>query len=245
MLLDSWFLPALVSPVIGSFLGVLARRLPYQQKIAWDRSRCDSCHHLLQPLDLVPIFSFVALRARCRYCGAAIPWGHLGLELAALAVALWAASLDGGIRLWADCVLGWVLLTLAWIDAEHMLLPNLLTWPLVALGLVWAVIATPETMLDDVIGAAVGYLLFRGIAWLYRRLRGHDGLGEGDASLLAAAGAWVGWQQLGAVVLLAALSGICVALIQSARGRSLRADTAIPFGPCLALGTWIVFLYLT
>jgi leader peptidase (prepilin peptidase)/N-methyltransferase len=245
MLLDSWFLPVLVSPIIGSFLAVLVRRLPYQQKIAWDRSRCESCHHLLQPLDLVPIISFAVLRGRCRHCGSGIPWSHLGLELAAVAVAVWAASLDDGARLWADCVLGWVLLTLAWIDAEHMLLPNLLTWPLVGLGLACAAIATPETMLDDIIGAVVGYLLFRGISWLYRRLRGHDGLGEGDASLLAAAGAWVGWQQLGAVVLLAALSGIGLALIQSVRGHVLRADMPIPFGPCLALGTWIVFLYLT
>lgn len=235
----------LVSPIIGSFLAVLVRRLPYQQKIAWDRSRCDSCGHGLQPLDLVPIISFMALRGHCRYCRAAIPRSHLGLELAALAVAVWAASIDDGLRLWADCVLGWALLALAWIDAEHMLLPNLLTWPLIGLGLGWAAIATPETMLDEVIGAVVGYLLFRLIAWTYRRLRGHDGLGEGDASLLAAGGAWVGWQQLGAVVLLAALSGIAVALIQSARGRMLRADMAIPFGPCLALGIWIVFLYLT
>jgi len=244
MLLDSWFLPVVVSPIIGSFLGLLVRRLPYQQKIAWDRSRCDSCHHLLHPLDLVPIVSFVALRGRCRYCRCHIPWSHLGLELAALAVAVWAALLDDGARLWADCLLGWILLTLTWIDAEHMLLPNLLTWPLIGLGLGWAAIATPETMLDDAIGAAVGYLLFRSIAWLYRRLRGHDGLGEGDASLLAAAGAWVGWQQLGAVVLLAALSGIGLALIQAVRGRVLRATMAIPFGPCLALAIWIVFLYL-
>ena len=234
----------LISPAIGSFLGVLIRRLPAEQTVAWDRSRCEACGHVLSPGELVPIASFLWQRGKCRACGTPIAPFHLWVELAALGVALWATSVDQGTRLWADCILGWGLLALAWIDAEHMILPDLLTLPLILLGLGWSAVAEPEALTDRAVGAAAGYLLFRAVELGYRRLRGRDGLGEGDAKLLAAAGAWVTWRGLGAVVLLAALSGIGVAIIQAIRGRSLTATTAIPFGPCLAAATWVVWLYL-
>ena len=242
-LLYGWLPPVVVAPIIGSFLGVLIVRLPAGRPIGWARSVCDSCERVLAPRDLVPVVSYLAARGRCRFCGAAIGRFPLAIELAALSVALWAASLDSGLRLWADCLLGWTLLALAWIDAEHMILPDALTLPLVLAGLGAAFLFDPATILGHAAGAGAGYLLLRLVEILYRRLRGRDGLGEGDAKLFAAAGAWIGWWGLGDVLLIAALAGLGVALAGAVRGRTLAAHSAIPFGPCLAVGTWLVWLY--
>jgi leader peptidase (prepilin peptidase) / N-methyltransferase len=237
------FMTILLAPFIGSFLGVLIRRLPEERSVTVARSACETCHHALGPLDLVPIGSYVASRGRCRHCAAPIGRFHLLIELAALVPAVWAASLDDGTRLWADCVLGWTLLALSWIDWRHMILPDVLTLPLVLAGLGGAWLLDPDNIVDHAIGAAVGYALFIGIAWSYRALRGRDGLGEGDAKLLAAAGAWVTWMGLAEVMLVAALAGLAVAVAARIAGRKVEAQTAIPFGPCLAFATWLCWLY--
>jgi leader peptidase (prepilin peptidase)/N-methyltransferase len=192
---------------------------------------------------LIPILSYVAARGRCRHCGASIGRFHLLIELAALLVAVWAATVDGGQRLWADCVLGWTLLALAWIDARHMILPDVLTLPLVLAGLVFAWFLEPELIAEHAIGAAAGWVLFWGISRLYRMLRGRDGLGEGDAKLMAGAGAWVSWMGLGPVMLVGAATGLVVAVGMHLRGKDLSGATAIPFGPPLAFGIWVVWLY--
>ena len=101
----------------------------------------------------------------------------------------------------------------------------------------------PEVIADHAIGAVVGWLLFWGISRLYRWLRGRDGLGEGDAKLMAAAGAWLTWMGLGPVMLVGAVTGLGVALAMRLRGGSLSGATAIPFGPPLAFGIWVVWLY--
>jgi leader peptidase (prepilin peptidase) / N-methyltransferase len=237
------FMTILLSPFIGSFLGVLIRRLPEDRPVAVARSACESCHHPLGPLDLVPIGSYVVSRGRCRHCGAPIGRFHLLIELAALVPAVWAACLDDGLRLWADCILGWALLALSWIDWRHMILPDVLTLPLLVAGLGFGWLFDPGNIADYAIGAAVGWLLFSAIAWFYRRLRGRDGLGEGDAKLLAAAGAWVTWEGLPEVMLVAALAGLAVALAGRLAGQKMEAQTAIPFGPCLAFATWLTWLY--
>ncbi len=181
-MLTDWLPPVLIAPVIGSFLGVLVRRLPAGGAVAWDRSRCEACGHVLGPADMVPLASYVLQRGKCRYCRAPIDRFHPAIELAALAVAAWAATLDEGARLWADCVLGWTLLALTWIDAEHMILPDVLTLPLVLLGLGWTGFAEPGALFDHALGAAAGWLLFATVSLAYRRLRGRDGLGEGTRS---------------------------------------------------------------
>jgi len=241
--LPDWLLPVLVAPFIGSFLGVLIRRLPGGEPVGMARSRCESCGHALTGRDLVPFGSYLLTRGACRHCGAKIGGFHLAVELAALAVALWAASIDSGFRLWADCVFGWTLLALAWIDARHMVLPDLLTLPLILAGLGAAALMEPERIVDHATGAAIGWLLFVALARCYRALRGRDGLGEGDAKLLAASGAWVTWSGLGPVMLLAALIGLATAVVLRILGRRLGPATALPFGPPLAAATWLVWLY--
>ncbi len=236
-------LPLLLSPFIGSFLGVVIRRLPLGRPITLARSACEGCGRALPPRDLIPLLSFALLRGRCRFCRAGIARFHIWIELAAIAVAGWATlRATGPGELWADCALGWTLLALAWIDRDHLRLPDALTLPLVAMGLLATWWLDPNAATDHALAAAVGYLAFRGVALVYHMLRRREGLGQGDAKLLAASGAWVGLAGLPTVVLAAAVIALAATLVQRLFQRHA-ADTPIPFGPYLALATWLVRLY--
>ena len=238
-----WLIAALIAPFMGSFLGVLAIRLAERRPVAFSRSRCPDCDTVLGIADLVPLLSWLASRGKCRHCGAPIPRFYPVMELLALAVPLWAASETAGWVLWASCLLGWSLLALAAMDLRSMVLADALTLPLVVAGLAVSWALGPETARDAAIGAAAGFASFAVIGWLYRRVRGRDGLGLGDAKLLAAAGAWLTWPGLPGVVALAALSGIAQALVRSIGGRPLHAGERMPFGPHLTAATWLVWLY--
>ena len=237
----------LVAPFIGSFLGVLIRRLPANLPVGNARSRCDHCATPLGPRDLVPLVSWLSTRGRCRHCGTPIGEFYPLIELAALAVTVWAGTLDAGAALWLDCLLGWGLLALAWIDAETFLLPDVLTLPLILAGLGAAWMLQWPPLVDAAAGAAVGYLAFRVVALAYRWVRGRDGLGGGDAKLLAVAGAWLGWQALGDVVLGAALAGIFWFVATRPANRPdeqiVAGPAELPFGPALAIAIWLVRLY--
>lgn len=242
--LPPWLLALLVAPFIGSFLGVLIRRLPAGEPVALDRSRCESCRRPLSLCDLVPLGSYLASRGRCRLCGARISPFHWAVELAACAIPLLAAPVSADApTLWCGSVLGWALLALAWIDWTAMLLPDALTLPLVLLGLGATAWRAPAALTDHAAAAALGYVLFRLAAWGYRRLRDRDGLGEGDAKLMAAAGAWVGVASLSSVLLLGAGLTLGAAVIDALRHRrGLSSATRVPFGPGLCAALWLVWL---
>jgi leader peptidase (prepilin peptidase)/N-methyltransferase len=233
----------LIAPFIGSFLGLLIRRLPEGSPIARGRSRCDACGATLRVRDLVPILSWLAAAGRCRYCNQPLGWFYPGVELAALAIALTAVLIDGGQGAWLDCLLGWWLIALGWIDLRCWLLPDALTLPLIIAGLAAAVLFKPDQLTDRALGAALGYFSLMAIAALYRRLRGREGLGGGDAKLLAASGAWLGAAALPQVILLAALSALAAAAGLRLAGVRLGFHSALPFGPFLALATWILWLF--
>ena len=244
--LPSWLAPLLVAPFVGSFLGVLIRRLPDGRPVGWARSACEQCGHSLGAADLVPLASYALRRGRCRYCDAPIGAFHPAIELAAIGVAGWAALVEpAAARLWADCVLGWGLLALAWIDWQHWRLPDVITLPLLLLGLGATAIEAPAALTAHAGGAALGWAGLLALAAAYRALRGRAGLGGGDAKLLGAGGAWLGWRALPEVAVLGALAGIALALAQAARGRRLHAAMAVPFGPGLALAIWLWRLYGT
>ena len=234
-------LPLLAAPFIGSFLGVLIRRLPAGRPVAMARSACETCGRTLQPAEMVPLLSHAFQRGRCRGCSVLIGRFHWIVELAAVAVALMVVASAPPEEVWADCALGWTLLALGWIDWEHQRLPDALTLPLVVAGLGVTWVQDPDGLLDHAVGAVLGYAAFRLISNVYRASRGHDGLGHGDAKLLAAAGAWVGLSQLNQVVLLGALATIGVVLWQ-ARGKGLSGRLASPFGPGLAIALMVVRL---
>ncbi len=238
-----WVWPLLASPFVGSFLGVLIARLPDGRPVLLGRSQCDHCGAPVPAHDLLPLLSYAVLRGVCRRCAAPIHPFHWRVELAALAVPVSALAAGwAGPALWAACGLGWTLLALAWIDCNGMILPDGLTLPLIPAGLLATWWLDPGGLPDHALAAALGYTAFRAIALLYRRLRGRDGLGEGDAKLLAALGAWVGLGGLPPVLLAAALAGLGWALLLRLRGTALSLTTALPFGPFLALAGWAVML---
>ena len=245
-------LPLLLAPFVGSFLGTLIVRLPEGRPVVIDRSRCDACGQALGLRDLIPIASWLFLKARCRHCGATLSPFYPLIELAAVAVAAWSLLAVPSPLIWPTAALGWVLLALSVIDTRHFILPDVLTLPLIPAGLALAWWLDPAggfggTLLHHALGAAAGFLGFAGLALTYRRLRGREGLGLGDAKLLAAAGAWLSWTGLGSVLLWAAPLALVVALaagvIQGTLSDKLAGRSALPFGPFLALGFWLTWLY--
>jgi leader peptidase (prepilin peptidase) / N-methyltransferase len=240
----AWALPLVAAPFIGSFLGVLILRLPAQEPVVISRSACSNCGAALGPIDLMPLLSFAVLRGRCRHCDRFIGWFYPAVELSALGVAAWAVfASETQQQVWFGSLLGWTLLALAWIDVRSFLLPDILTLPLLLVGLGLAILTAPDQVFWHALGAAVGYSALYGINILYRMLRGHDGLGLGDAKLLGAAGAWLGVSALPWIILLAALGGLAFAAAAALAGRTMRANTALPFGAFLAGAFWLYWLY--
>jgi leader peptidase (prepilin peptidase)/N-methyltransferase len=239
----AWWLSLVAAPFAGSLLFVLVRRLPLERPNLWGRSACDQCGHTLGPLELVPIVSYAAQRGRCRACGAPIGRGHLVAELLAVLIAAGVAATGAdGVALWAGCALGWTLLALAWIDLEFFFLPDVLSLPLVVAGLAEAWWDAPWALTERAAGAIAGYLAFRLLALLYRLVRKREGLGHGDAKLLAVSGAWLGVWALPELVLLAALLGLGFALVARVRGGAVSLAAPLPFGPPLAAATFALWL---
>jgi leader peptidase (prepilin peptidase)/N-methyltransferase len=233
----------LVAPVIGSFLGAMAVRIPEGRPVVLARSQCEACGRVLAPAELIPIVSFLWLGGRCRHCGGAIGALPLVTELTAVAIVAWAALLTSGPILFASCVYGWSLLLLAAIDWRVQLLPDVVTLPLMVAGLISAIVLPLEPWRDHAIGAVAGFTVLATTAYLYRLLRNREGLGLGDAKLMAAIGAWVGWQRLPSVLLFASMLGLLFAVAMSLRGRRLSLSDGLPFGTFLAAGGWLVWLH--
>jgi leader peptidase (prepilin peptidase)/N-methyltransferase len=236
-------LSLLAAPAVGSFIGLASLRMPVGGAIAVSRSACTGCGRTLGAGDLVPIASFVALRGRCRTCRTAIPRRYLALELGCLGLAAWAFAVQPAPTALAGALLAWQLLLLAVLDAEHFWLPRVLTLSLAATGLGVAALQGTERLGQAALGAAAGFLSLSLLAWAYRRLRGREGLGGGDAYMLGGAGAWVGWQGLPTVLLWASVAGLSVAAAGLLTGRGVKLDQRLPCGVFLALGAWLTWLY--
>ena len=242
-LISHWIWPVLAGPFIGSFLGVAILRWPSGESVLTPRSACPHCGHPLRVYNLLPILSWLSTRGRCSHCAAPLGLFYPAIELGALAVPVWAAAMLSGWLLWASCLLGWVLLTLAVLDQRHMVLYNHLTLPLIAAGILVKYFIAPDGTIDHAIGAAGGFVSFLVIGWSYRRVRRREGLGRGDATLAAAAGAWVSWTGLPSMVFLAATLALTVTLVRALLGRPVSPQQRIPFGPYLCLATWVVWLH--
>lgn len=232
-----------VAPFAGSFLGVLIDRLPRGEGVVWGRSRCRSCETTLTAADLVPLVSWAWSRGKCRHCGAPIGAICPAIEIAAIALAIWSVLVVPGWLAWPTAILGWLLLALSVIDWRHLILPDELTLPLLPIGLGTAACLSGDRLLDNGIGVAAGGAALALVLVTFRRLAGREGLGLGDVKLFAGAGAWVGWQGLPSVLLLGAGSGLIVALLRSWASPSTGARSPIAFGPFLALGLWLTWLY--
>lgn len=243
MAVSSWIWPVVLAPFIGSFLGVIALRVENLRSVVFGRSACPACGNQLAARDLVPLLSWLASRGRCRHCRRPVSLFYPGIELAAIGVAIWSASATSGWILWVTCLFGWALLALAVIDFKYYLLPDFLTLPLIPAGIFVAWRLDPSAILDHVIGAAGGLIFILGLRWIYQALRGREGIGLGDAKLLAAAGAWVSWSGLPSIVLIAAVVGLGGALLRRWREGKLAMTERMPFGAFLCFAIWIIWLY--
>ena len=247
-------LALIIGLCIGSFLNVVIYRLPIILQhhsrdepapfsLALPPSHCPHCHHRLQWWQNIPLLSFIILRGKCTHCQTLILWRYPLVE-ALTAIAFGGLVMIYGIHITAILAMIFTafLLVLLFIDVEHLLLPDSLTLPLLWLGLLVNLFGYFTSLQSAVIGAAVGYLVLWVLFWAFKLITGKEGLGYGDFKLLAALGAWCGWQALPWILVLAALITLVVAIsARFMRQRPLM--QRFPFGPGLAIGGWYVVVY--
>lgn len=224
----------ILGAVIGSFLATVILRWPEGRSVLSGRSACDGCGRTLNAADLVPLFSFLIQRGRCRTCGVRIDPLHAGVELGCAtvgAIFLWLAPGIEGLG-WA--ILAWFLMTLAVLDYRHFWLPDALTMPLAFLGFTLAIWVNGVALSDRLIGAAAGYGALTLVRLGYRRLRGREGMGGGDPKLLGALGAWMGWQTLPLILLIASGTALMLAAWDMMKGRPVSRVTQVPLGTFMA-----------
>lgn len=256
---------------VGSFLNVVAYRIPIMMERAWRAqceelktqpftppahiaegkrfdlwwppSTCPGCGHAIAAQHNVPVIGFLLLRGRCASCGARISARYPIVEAFAALLGLTTAFVLGPTwQTVAALGFAWTLLALTLIDLDHKLLPDSLTLPLLWAGLLVNVPGLFTTLTSSVLGAAAGYLALWSVYKLFKLITGKEGMGYGDFKLLAAIGAWLGWQLLPVVILLSAIVGSVVGIALIAfGGRS--SQTAIPFGPYLAAAGFIALLW--
>ncbi|SDV49572.1 prepilin peptidase [Chitinasiproducens palmae] len=204
--------------------------------LCYPPSSCPHCGHRLRVYENIPVLSYLVLRGRCAACASRISPVYPCVEIAAALLAVWCASRFGvSVPAFAGFALGCVLLALAMIDVRHYLLPDSLTLPLLWAGLLVNTRAAFTDLTSAVIGAAAGYVSLWLVYWLFLLLRKKEGLGYGDFKMLAAIGAWFGWQCLPLVTLVAAVTGSIFGITLAVAGKRSR-DAPIPFGTFLAVG---------
>lgn len=230
--------------IAGSFLATILIRWPEDRSILSGRSRCDSCHGVLDARDLVPVISFIAARSLCRHCGIPIDTRHIAVELAAGAMGMIAFFASDGWAGPVGALLGWWLLLIALIDLQHQWLPDRLTLPLIPAGLAVAWLGIGPALSDRAIGTVAGLATLWLIAFAYRRLRGREGMGGGDPKLFAALGAWLGWMQLPSVLIGAGLLGLASLVLMRLRRQMISADLRLPLGTLMAFPAWAIWLLI-
>jgi len=255
--------------IIGSFLNVVVHRLPLEESIVFPNSRCPSCGAAIAFYDNVPVVSYIVLRAKCRHCKAGISFRYPAVELltAALFVAVaWHDGLSAALPF--DLVFASALLTLVFIDAEHMILPNVITYP----GIVFAVVAriaipylsgTPHfddlpslsqgalagmpLWVTSLVGALIGALLGGGSLWLmgwtWEKLRGIEAMGLGDVKMMFMVGAYLGWRLTILTIFIGVFSGSIIGIFLMVRSGQRNMQMLLPFGVFLGLGAIAALLF--
>lgn len=252
--------------LVGSFLNVVIYRLPLMMETRWRRdccelleleperqeaplnlatpnSHCPQCKAAIKPWHNVPVLSYLLLGGKCSNCAARISPRYPIIELVTGLMTLSLAwFFDVSPALLGAVLLTWSLIALTMIDFDHQLLPDDITLPLLWLGLLFNLGGTYVSVADAVVGAMAGYLILWTVYQCFRLLTGKEGMGYGDFKLLAALGAWLGWQMLPEIILLSsvvgAVCGIALMVIKR-RGKEI----PIPFGPYLAIAGWLALLW--
>jgi len=256
----------LLGAMVGSFINVVVYRLPKMMERSWHQqcsqlltpdavlasqptfnlafpdSHCPHCQHAIRWWENIPLVSYLVLRGKCSSCQQSISMRYPLVELMSAllsTVVIW--QLGFGIMGISALFLTWTLIALALIDFDTQLLPDDITLPLLWSGLLVNLFDLHSSLADAVIGAMAGYLSLWSVYWLFKWFTGKDGMGYGDFKLLAAFGAWLGWQALPMIILLSSVVGsvIGISLIVF-KGRD--SQIPIPFGPYLAIAGWIVLV---
>ena len=251
--------------MVGSFLNVVVHRLPKIMDNDWrnqcaelhgvalpdcehltlarPRSRCPQCEHSITALENIPVFSWLALRGKCSACHTPISPRYPIVEaLSGLLSAFAAVHFGFGWSAAGAMILIWCLIALTFIDVDTQLLPDSITLPLLWLGLLFNLFGTFTDLPSAVTGAMGGYLSLWIVYWGFKLATGKEGMGYGDFKLLAALGAWMGWQMLPLTILLSSLVGAVVGIgliLLAKRGRQV----PIPFGPYLAAAGLLAFFW--
>ena len=257
----------LLGATVGSFLNVVIHRLPIMMERQWRQqcaelenpdgpaqphetfnlakpnSHCPHCNHKIRAWENIPILSYLFLKGRCSGCGAKISLRYPTVE-AVTALLSGFAAWQFGVS-WETAgalLLTWSLIPLTMIDIDHQLLPDSITLPLLWFGLGLNLFGVFTDLSTAVIGAMAGYLVLWSVYWGFKLLTGKEGMGYGDFKLLAMLGAWMGWQQLPAIILLSSLVGAVIGIgMIVIRGRDH--TIPIPFGPYLAIAGLIAFYW--
>ena len=255
--------------LIGSFLNVVIHRVPLEESIVFPNSRCPSCGGVIAFYDNIPVVSYLALRAKCRHCKERISFRYPAVELLTAALFIAVAWHDGlSVALPFDLVFVSALLALVFIDAEHMILPNVITYP----GIVFAVIAriaipylSGTSHFDDIpslsqgalanmpfwvtslTGALIGALLGGGSLWLmgwtWEKLRGIEAMGLGDVKMMFMVGAYLGWRLTILTIFVGVLIGSIIGIALMARQGQRNMQMLLPFGVFLGLGAIAALLF--
>ena len=255
----------LLGLAVGSFLNVVIGRLPIMLQRQWQaqcaalndqpvapserfnlalpNSHCPGCEHAIAWYDNIPLLSWLLLKARCRHCNTAISARYPLVETVTAAVfglLYWNYGLSLDLLMW--CLFAALLICLLFIDVDHLLLPDQLTYLLLWLGLLYAVLGGPVPLEHAVVGAIAGYGALWSVYWLFKLLSGKEGMGYGDFKLLAALGAWLGYSMLPLVVIVAALSGAVLGVVWQ-RWQRQKHSQPIPFGPFLIAAAVVALLW--
>lgn len=252
--------------VVGSFLNVVIYRLPIMMESQWRRdccelleveekkpkekfnlafpnSHCPHCNAAIKAWQNIPVLSYLVLGGKCHNCEAGISIRYPMIELVTgimtLALVIY---FDASPALLGAMLLTWALVALTMIDIDHQLLPDDITLPLLWLGVVFNLNGTYVDLQASILGAIIGYLSLWSVYWLFKLLTGKEGMGYGDFKLLAALGAWLGWQSIPLIILLSSVVGAVVGIALMAIKRRGK-DIPIPFGPYLAMAGWITLLW--
>ena len=259
------------SLMIGSFLNVVIYRFPKMLEQGWKRecrefladelaksntdkaeevmtlskpsSSCPSCQHKIRFYENIPVISWLVLRGKCSQCRAKISFRYPLVESAtAILSVVIAAHYGVTYTTLFLLILTWGLICLTLIDFDHMLLPDQITLPLLWLGLLVNIDGAIVPLSDSVIGAVAGYMSLFSVFWLFKLLTGKEGMGHGDFKLVAVFGAWIGWQLLPLLILMASAVGAVIGISMMVFKNHQR-EQAIPFGPYLAIAGWITLLW--
>ena len=245
----SYIIVFILGSIWGSFSNVCIHRLPDNKSVSKGRSYCPSCKKQIRWYDNIPIFSYVFLKAKCRDCSAKINIKYLLVELICALSFVWFFYLFGlSLTTLLFFILSIFFVIIFFIDLKHFIIPNELTFPLMAIGLLKSFDPNLNqylfpNFLNSLIGGVAGYIIIWMIIFIYKRLRNKEGMGLGDAKLLSAIGFWFGWISIPFILFFSSFIALVLA-IPSLINKSKNLSSQIPFGPYLILGCVLYLLLL-